>query len=196
MTAVTYGYARVSKADDESKNLDTQLLLLAEHGLRSDLILSDVAIGRNLQRTGWQKLMARIQEGDTTILAFLDQLYRNLEDGVYIQAELAGRNISIVAIREKNDTREASAAAKFFRQSMLAQGAYQVKSTSERIKAGLERVRAEGKRPGHPPAHNGEGGGVPTLMHVGGEPANPQEHPNPEGLPKDSQTASKRDMGQ
>ena len=29
MIAVTYGYARVSKADDESKNLDTQLMLLA-----------------------------------------------------------------------------------------------------------------------------------------------------------------------
>ena len=27
--AVTYGYARVSKTDDESKNLDTQLMLLA-----------------------------------------------------------------------------------------------------------------------------------------------------------------------
>ena len=38
MISVTYGYARVSKADDESKNLDTQLMLLAEHGIRSDLV--------------------------------------------------------------------------------------------------------------------------------------------------------------
>ena len=49
LIAVTYGYARVSKADDESKNLDTQLMLLAEHGIRDDLVLSDVASGRNLQ---------------------------------------------------------------------------------------------------------------------------------------------------
>ena len=41
--AVAYGYARVSKADDESKNLDTQLMLLAEHGIREDLVYSDVA---------------------------------------------------------------------------------------------------------------------------------------------------------
>ena len=43
MIAVTYGYAHVSKADEESRNLDSQLMLLAEHGIRSDLILSDVA---------------------------------------------------------------------------------------------------------------------------------------------------------
>ena len=31
---VTYGYARVSKSDDEAKNLETQLRLLADHGIR------------------------------------------------------------------------------------------------------------------------------------------------------------------
>ena len=30
---VTYGYARVSKSDDEAGNLETQLRLLADHGL-------------------------------------------------------------------------------------------------------------------------------------------------------------------
>ena len=123
MIAVTYGYARVSKADDESKNLDTQLMLLAEHGIRSDLVFSDVASGRNLQRTGWQQLMARVQEGDSIMVAFLARLSRNFNDGVRIQADLTQRNIGIVAIWENIDTREGSAAAKFFRRSMLAQGA-------------------------------------------------------------------------
>ena len=120
MIAVTYGYARVSKADDESKNLDTQLMLLAEHGIRSGLVYSDVASGRNLQHTGWQELMTRVQGGDTIVVAFLDRLSRNFEDGVRIQAELTRRNIGIVAIQENIDTREGSAAAKFFRRSMLA----------------------------------------------------------------------------
>ena len=142
MIAITYGYARVSKADDESKNLDTQLILLSEHGIRPDLVHSDVASGRNLQRPGWQELMTRVQEGDTIVVAFLDRLSRNFEDGVRIQAELTRRNIGIVAIRENIDTREGSAAAKFFRRSMLAQGAYQVDSASERIRLGLDRARA------------------------------------------------------
>ena len=30
---VTYGYARVSKSDDDARNLETQLRLLSDHGL-------------------------------------------------------------------------------------------------------------------------------------------------------------------
>ena len=177
MIPVTYGYARVSKADDESKNLDTQLLLLAEHGIRRDLVYSDVASGRNLQRPGWQELITRVQPGDTIVVAFLDRLSRNFEDGVRIQAELTRRDIGIVAIRENIDTREGSAAAKFFRRSMLAQGAYQVDSASERIRLGLDRARASVKRVGRPPAltHEqveqcrrmaGEGAGLRQIARV------------------------------
>ena len=45
---VIYGYARVSKADDDSKNLETQLRILAEHGTRDHLVFTDVASGRSL----------------------------------------------------------------------------------------------------------------------------------------------------
>ena len=132
---VTYGYARVSKSDDDARNLETQLRLLADHGIREDLIFSDIATGRTLRRAGWQELMSRLRPGDTLAVAFLDRLSRNFEDGVRIQADLTERNIGIVALRENIDTSDGSAAAKFFRRSMLAQGAYQVDSTSERIRA-------------------------------------------------------------
>ena len=153
---VIYGYARVSKADDDSKNLETQLHILGEHGIRDHLVFTDVASGRSLQRPGWQALVKVLQPGDTVVVAFLDRFSRNFEEGVRIQADLTRQDIGIVAIRENIDTREGSAAAKFFRRSMLAQGAYQVDSASERIKLGLERARAEGRRVGRPPALNGE----------------------------------------
>ena len=35
---VTYGYARVSKSDDEAGNLETQLRLLADHGIVRDYL--------------------------------------------------------------------------------------------------------------------------------------------------------------
>ena len=152
MLPITYGYARVSKADDDAKNLETQILELQRHGIRKDLIFTDVASGRTLKRPGWQDLMSRVRPGDTVVVAFLDRLSRSFEDGVRIQAELTQRDIAIVALRENIDTREGSAAAKFFRRSMLAQGAYQVDSASERIKLGLDRARVEGKRVGRPPA--------------------------------------------
>ena len=84
-------------------------------------------------------------------MAFLDRFSRNFEEGVRIQTDLTRRDIGIVAIRENIDTSDGSAAAKFFRRSMLAQGAYQVDSTSERIKLGLDQARAGGKQLGRPP---------------------------------------------
>ena len=152
MIPITYGYARVSKADDNSKNLETQLRELDAHGIRRDLVFTDEASGRTMNRPGWRDLMSRVQPGDTIVVAFLDRFSRNFEEGVAIQADLTRRDIAIVAIREQIDTREGSAAANFFRRAMLAQGAYQVESASERIRMGLDRARASGKRIGRPPA--------------------------------------------
>ena len=152
MLPITYGYARVSKADDDAKNLDTQLHLLADHGIRRDLIFTDVASGRTMNHPGWQDLMSRIQPGDTVAVAFLDRFSRSFEEGVRIQAELTQRNIGIVALRENIDSREGSAVSKFFRRAMLAQGAYQVDTTSERIRDGQARARGEGRHIGRPPA--------------------------------------------
>ena len=61
---VTYGYARVSKSDDEAGNLETQLRLLADHGIRGDLTFSDIATGRTLRRAGWQELLSRLRPGE------------------------------------------------------------------------------------------------------------------------------------
>ena len=149
---VTYGYARVSKADDDARTLETQLGILAEHGIRKDLIFSDVASGQTMNRTGWLDLMSQFQPGDTIVVAFLDRFSRNFEEVVRIQAKLTGRGIGIVAVRENIDTTDESPAGKFFRRSMLAEGAYQVDSVSERIKLGLDRARAGGKQVGRPPA--------------------------------------------
>ena len=80
--------------------------------------------------------MSRVQPEDIIVVAFLDRFARNFEEGVRIQAELTGRDIGIVAVWEKINTSDGNAAAKFFRRSMLAQGAYQVDSASERIKLG------------------------------------------------------------
>ena len=135
-----------------ARNLEPQLGILADHGIREDLVFSDVAGGQNMNRTGWTELMPLVQPRDTIVIAFLDRFSRNFEEGVRIQAELTGRDIGIVALRENVDTSDGSAAAKLFRRSMLAQGAYQVDSTSERIKLGLDGAGAGWKEVGRTPA--------------------------------------------
>ncbi len=133
MIPVTYGYARVSKADDQAKNLDTQLLELERARNTSSATWPAAAPER---RSGWQQLMSVVRSGDTIVVAYLDRLSRNLEHGVRLQAELTEESIGIIAIREGIDTSEESASANLYRRMMLAQGAYQVESTGERIRAG------------------------------------------------------------
>ena len=99
MIPVTYGYARVSKSDREERNLQTQLPELASHGIREELIFSDVVTGRLMSRPGWDELMAWVQGNDTIVVAWLDRFSRNFDEGVRIQADLTSQNIGIVAIR-------------------------------------------------------------------------------------------------
>ena len=96
--------------------------------------------------------MARVQPNDTIVVVWLDHFSRNFDEGVRIQADLTKRNIGNVAIREGIDTTDDSAAAKYFRRMMMANDAYWANSTSERIKVGQERAKAEGRPPGRPPA--------------------------------------------
>ena len=142
MIPVTYGYARVGKSDRDDRNLETQLRELANYGIRQELIFSDVMTGRLMSRPGWDELMARVQPNYTVVVVWLDRFSRNFDEGVRIQADLTNRNIGIVAIREGIDTTGDSAAAKYFRRMMMANGAYQADSTSERIKAGQGRREA------------------------------------------------------
>ena len=108
--------------------------------------------GHQFQATGVTGLQERVQPGDTSIIVCQDRLRRNFDEGVAIQADLTQQETWIVTIKENIDTRDGSSRAKFFRRIMLAQGAYQLESTSERIKTGLERARVEGRRPGRPAA--------------------------------------------
>ena len=168
MISVTYGYVRVSKSDRDEKNLETQLRILEKYGIRQEHIFRDVQSGRTFRRNGWQELMDRIQTGDTIVVCWLDRFSRNFEEGVAIQANLTKRNVGIIATEEGINTADDTAAAKLFRRMMLAQGAYQVESTGERIKAGQDRARAEGRPPGRPPALNSEKEQVALRMYAEG----------------------------
>ena len=61
-----------------------------------------------------------------------------------LQAKVKVREELVSAVKEKYEAYLArgSAAANFFRRAMLAQGAYQVESASERVRMGLDRARA------------------------------------------------------
>ena len=86
MIPLTCGYARVSKTDDESRNLETQLQVLAAHGIRQEHIFTGEASGRSMDRPGRRDLMSRVQPRDAVVVAFLDRFSRNFEEGVAVQS--------------------------------------------------------------------------------------------------------------
>ena len=138
----------VSEAGALDKNLRTQEMELFAYGIRQELMFTDDASGGSFDRPGWTALMERVCPGDTVAVAFFDRFARNFYEGVMIQKELAGRRINIVAIREGIDTSDDSAGGKFYRRIMLANGQYWRDTTSERVRSGQNRARAEGKHIG------------------------------------------------
>ncbi|HBI62260.1 MAG TPA: resolvase [Lachnospiraceae bacterium] len=75
----TVGYARVSSRE---QNLDRQLAALQKY-VPPDMIVTDKASGKNLNRPGYQSLKAgigKLVQGDTLIVKSLDRLSRNKED--------------------------------------------------------------------------------------------------------------------
>ena len=73
------GYARVSTSE---QNLDRQLQALSQY-VEPDMIVTDKASGKNLNRPGYQSLkvgIGKLVEGDTLYIKSLDRLSRNKED--------------------------------------------------------------------------------------------------------------------
>lgn len=73
------GYARVSTSE---QNLDRQLQALSQY-VEPDMIVTDKASGRDLNRPGYQSLkvgIGKLVEGDTLYIKSLDRLSRNKED--------------------------------------------------------------------------------------------------------------------
>ena len=67
MIPVTYGYAQVSKTYDTTRNLETQLHILQQFGIRGEHIFTREMTGRPMPRPGWNELMTPVQPNDTVV---------------------------------------------------------------------------------------------------------------------------------
>jgi DNA invertase Pin-like site-specific DNA recombinase len=74
---VTYGYARVSTAD---QNLSRQFDALAGFGIPEALVFSDKASGKDFERPEWRRLVRRLQPEDMLVVKSIDRLGRNYEE--------------------------------------------------------------------------------------------------------------------
>ena len=122
---VTYGYTRVSKNDD-ARNLETQLHVLQDYGIRADHIFIDGLTGNSMSHPPWNELIPLVRPNDIIVVAWLDIFSRNSEEGVRIQVDLLKQQIGIISIKEDINTSDDSTAAKYFRCIIPGKGAHQM----------------------------------------------------------------------
>ena len=75
--ANTYGYARVSSAD---QNEARQIVALRNAGIEDERIFIDHRSGKDFNRPAWRRVRRTLRKGDTLVIQSLDRLGRNYAD--------------------------------------------------------------------------------------------------------------------
>lgn len=156
MCAQVYGYARVSSRD---QNLDRQMDSLERFGVRRDRIYADKASGRDFLRPEYQRLVARLGEGDVLAIKSIDRLGRNYEE-IIAQWRMLTKELMVgVVVLDMPllDTRvsEHDLTGTFIADMVLQLLSYVAQLERDNIRQrqaeGIAAARARGRRLGRPP---------------------------------------------
>lgn len=139
------GYCRVSTKDQTTEQ---QEQALKEAGC--ERIFTETASGSKKDRPELARLLDHAREGDTIMVWKLDRLARSMTHLLDLAAEFSERKIELVSLTDSIDTTTASGKLHFHMLAALAE--FERSLLRERVKIGLERARAEGKRGGRPKA--------------------------------------------
>lgn len=90
---MTYGYARVSSAD---QNPERQEVALRNAGC--EIVYTDKASGKDFDRPKWKALLRRLSHGDTLIVKSIDRLGRNYRDILDTWRELMKRGVGVAVL--------------------------------------------------------------------------------------------------
>lgn len=145
-------YARVSTA---TQTTDNQLHEVKGAGFNVEphRVIAETVSGSvpASERKGFQKLLERMEKGDTLIVTKLDRLGRNSTDvrSTIETLDSMGVRVHCLALGGVDLT---SAAGKMTMQVLNAVAEFERDLLIERTHAGLERAKAEGKKLGRPVA--------------------------------------------
>lgn len=147
-------YVRVSTNDQTTKNQQRELKEVARrHGWKIVEVLEDAGIsgakGRS-QRPGLDALLRGVARKDFDVVAAwsVDRLGRSLQDLVGLLQELHAKGVDLYLHQQGVDTTTPGGKALFQMLGVFAE--FERALIRERIRAGLSRARAEGKRLGRP----------------------------------------------
>lgn len=139
----TYGYARVSTAD---QNLAAQERELTAGGC--NVIFKEVVSGANRTRPQLDTLLSIAVAGDTIIVTSLDRLGRTLSDLIRLVESFNERGIHLRSLREQLDTASATGRLIFHVFGAIAE--FERELIRERTMRGLAAAKASGRKGGRP----------------------------------------------
>jgi DNA invertase Pin-like site-specific DNA recombinase len=147
-------YARVS-TDDRGQDPETQLRQLREYAARRGFEVAgefvDYASGTRNDRPQFKRLMeaARRRELDVVLVWRYDRFARSTQALVNALMEFRALGVDFISYQENVDTTTPQGELVFGMMASLAQ--FESSLISERVRAGMARAKAQGKRVSRPP---------------------------------------------
>lgn len=147
-----FAYCRVSTADQTTAN-QLHEITAAGFAMEAHRAIEEVISGsvEAKQRTGWNRLIERLESGDVLVVTKLDRLGRNAMDVRSTVEDLAAKGIRVhcLALGGVDLT---SPAGKMTMQVISAVAEFERDLLIERTQSGLARAKADGKKLGRPVA--------------------------------------------
>src|ERR687893_299978 len=146
-------YARVS-TEDRGQDPETQLRPLREYAGRRGFLVAgefvDKASGTTESRPNYQRLFeaARKRELDVVLVWRYDRFARSTRALVNALGEFKARGVAFISYQENVDTTTPQGELVFGMMANLAQ--FESSLIGERVKAGMARAKAQGKRTNRP----------------------------------------------
>jgi putative DNA-invertase from lambdoid prophage Rac len=166
----TFAYARVSTITQEPENqlreIESAGFSIEPHRIITETISGSIAIA---QRTGFSRLLDRLETGDVLVVTKLDRLGRDAVDVSTTVAKLEkmGIRVHCLALGGVDLT---SSAGKMTMNVINAVAQFERDLLIERTQSGLSRAKAQGKILGRPPALSSEQQKIVRQKIENGEP--------------------------
>lgn len=139
----TIGYMRVST---HQQKFDSQQKALEKYGV--DQLFKEYESGRKSTRPQLNAALAALKPGDTFVIFKLDRLARGTQQLLRLLENFEQNNIKFVSIQNNIDT--STPMGRFFFTVMSAFAEMEAELIRERVLAGLEAARDNGKSLGRP----------------------------------------------
>lgn len=91
-----YGYCRISR---KTQSIDRQIRNIKDQ-FSDAVMVTEAFTGTKLDRPQWNKLVSKLQAGDTVVFDSVSRMSRNAEEGFATYSELFNRGIELVFLKE------------------------------------------------------------------------------------------------